>query len=90
VLSSNFIYRVVAFCTTKTYLTDLQSSHIETSRLANRIKAAFLASFATQMTLQNRRHDKKDSNPRPEQFQSVISIEIFNLRVSKRCCLIHL
>jgi hypothetical protein len=81
VLSSNFIYRVVAFCTTKTYLTDLQSSHIETSRLANRIKAAFLASFATQMTLQNRRHDKKDSNPRPEQFQSVISIEIFNLRV---------
>jgi len=35
------------------------------------------------MSTQNRRADKKEKNPRAEQFQNVITVQLFGLRVSE-------
>ena len=67
-ISSNVLYRVVAFNNNRTQIIDCKDSLIEGSRFANRFKADHISSVAYLMTTHNRRLESKTEKPRKEQF----------------------
>ena len=54
---------------------------VEGSRFASRFKPEFLANLACHYTFQNRRVDIKEEKPKKESYQSVITVELFGMRL---------
>ena len=80
-ISSNVLYRVIAFNNNRTQIIDCKDNLIEGSRFANRFKADHISSVAYLMTTHNRRQETKTDKPRKELFQNLLTSDFFGMRL---------
>ena len=80
-ISSNVLYRVIAFNNNRTQIIDCKDNLIEGSTFANRFKADHISSVAYLMTTHNRRQETKTDKPRKELFQNLLTSDFFGMRL---------